>query len=416
MGAHQGGFTVFVVDEATGRWSSAKSASDRSPIRARINCVPAPRPRRASLRDRVIPTLRWSWEVQSGRTRACHLAWRLLGTSVPHRLAECGGRACGSADGRGANRRCCRSGWWVGPQWDRAASGILDVVSMVSRIDPDVVFTKTAVIPHGALAADLLGIPHVWFVHEFIDVDHGIDIPVRAKELGDFIARYSTRVVANSPSVGRHVLPEGAAYEVLAPTALPPDEPLQDGPICRVDLCEWLSLGRSVQARGRTSPSTPFRRAPSARFQWAVGPVGSGSPSAINRVRTELDAALLGFRTEYPTGLSADVSEVYRHVDDRTRPEPNEPGRVPVEAIVHGRPVVYSRSGGMDDFMVDRRTGVGFQAGDADALADAILELASNLALQDELRTKALPAVRQWIANHEALPGVLDILSGGLGR
>lgn len=44
----------------------------------------------------------------------------------------------------------------------------------VEKINPDVIVTNTIVIPWGAIIASLLNKPHVWFVHEFGRLDHGL--------------------------------------------------------------------------------------------------------------------------------------------------------------------------------------------------------------------------------------------------
>jgi glycosyltransferase involved in cell wall biosynthesis len=54
-------------------------------------------------------------------------------------------------------------------------------------------------------------------------------------------------------------------------------------------------------------------------------------------------------------------------------------GMVALEAMERGRPVIVSSVGGLPEIVEHGRTGLVVQAGDAEALADAIVELASDL-------------------------------------
>jgi len=42
----------------------------------------------------------------------------------------------------------------------------------IRLLDPDVIWSQTMVIPWGAVAAAILGKPHVWYVTEFGERDH----------------------------------------------------------------------------------------------------------------------------------------------------------------------------------------------------------------------------------------------------
>jgi glycosyltransferase involved in cell wall biosynthesis len=72
---------------------------------------------------------------------------------------------------------------------------------------------------------------------------------------------------------------------------------------------------------------------------------------------------------------------------------------VALEAMERGRPVVASDVGGLPEIVADGETGLVVPAGDADALAWAIAELAANLpraaALGAAGRARALSNFRQ---------------------
>lgn len=59
----------------------------------------------------------------------------------------------------------------------------------------DLTLTNTITIPWMAVVAEELGKPHVWYVHEFGDIDHNLRFALGYDETLKFINHYSTRVI-----------------------------------------------------------------------------------------------------------------------------------------------------------------------------------------------------------------------------
>jgi glycosyltransferase involved in cell wall biosynthesis len=78
-------------------------------------------------------------------------------------------------------------------------------------------------------------------------------------------------------------------------------------------------------------------------------------------------------------GWRDDVAEIMQIFDIFVLPSQNEGmGRVLVEAMASGKPVVASRVGGIPDLVKDEKTGLLVPPGDEKALANAIMRLANN--------------------------------------
>ena len=103
--------------------------------------------------------------------------------------------------------------WWASldadHDWLTSGRGLDEVEAELVVLNPQVVVTWTSVVPVGALAAQRLGIPHVWSVNEFIDLDHGLSTPVAVAELGREMAEMSDALMANSEAVATHVFGPG---------------------------------------------------------------------------------------------------------------------------------------------------------------------------------------------------------------
>jgi glycosyltransferase involved in cell wall biosynthesis len=76
-------------------------------------------------------------------------------------------------------------------------------------------------------------------------------------------------------------------------------------------------------------------------------------------------------------------------------------GRVVVEALCRGRPVVGSRVGGIPDLVHEGENGLLVEPGSAAALADAIVRLLGDSALAERLGERARADAEQWLGTPE---------------
>ena len=85
-------------------------------------------------------------------------------------------------------------------------------------------------------------------------------------------------------------------------------------------------------------------------------------------------------------------------------------GRVVVEAFCRGRAVVASRVGGIPDLVEDGRNGLLVEAGDLDALADALVRILSDHELAERLGSGAAASAAKWTISPEEFASRLRIL------
>ncbi len=105
-------------------------------------------------------------------------------------------------------------------------------------------------------------------------------------------------------------------------------------------------------------------------------------------------------QTRWTRELSAE--ELARELDRATclvLPSPREGmGRVLVEALARGRPVVGSRAGGIVDVVSDGENGILVEPDDVDALAEALVRLLSDRVLAERLAAAARSSVDPLVA------------------
>lgn len=93
-------------------------------------------------------------------------------------------------------------------------------------------------------------------------------------------------------------------------------------------------------------------------------------------------------------------------------------GVVLIEALLHRKPVVASRSGGIRDIVEDGRTGLLVEPGDADALAVAIRRLRDDPALSVELATAGKAFVEERFSWERIVGDLVELyeqVGGGRG-
>jgi glycosyltransferase involved in cell wall biosynthesis len=76
-------------------------------------------------------------------------------------------------------------------------------------------------------------------------------------------------------------------------------------------------------------------------------------------------------------------------------------GRVVVEALCRGRPVVGTRDGGIQDLVRDGENGLLVPPDDPGALADALVRVLSDRGLAERLAARARPSAEEWLATPE---------------
>jgi glycosyltransferase involved in cell wall biosynthesis len=78
-------------------------------------------------------------------------------------------------------------------------------------------------------------------------------------------------------------------------------------------------------------------------------------------------------------------------------------GLVPLEAFVHGAPVVASRAGAIPEVIEDEASGLLVEPDDASALADAVSRILRDRKLQARLSEGARKRVKELSARNSAL-------------
>lgn len=267
----------------------------------------------------------------------------------------------------------------------------------------DLVHTGTSLNACGAEAAAEEGVPHVWHIKECIGRSGRVQFPMADEELARYISRTSARVLVMSEYIARffvrhdcqnlEVLPDGVE---LAPYAEGTSRDLRarlgvgDGELLVGMVASLASTWKQHDVFIRMAGELA-RREPRARFL-LVGPQSSARRwphelphryfEGLVRLASEcVPANRLTFM-----GTVSDAPDIMRSLDVLVHPCSVEPfGRIAIEAMAAGTPVVGPLTGGIAETVVDGETGLLVKPRDHEAFAGATGLLLSNPDLRARL-------------------------------
>ncbi len=244
----------------------------------------------------------------------------------------------------------------------------------------ELVYTNTSVVPLGAMLAMRLQLPHVWHLREFGDLDHGL-IPDWGRAIPRFLIRRADAIISNSHAVQDYYLKQtrtGSSRVIYNGVLWDRDferlqvqratRPLREG------VFTFVLVGRLVPSKGQDTAIEAVaelrRRGRTCRLLL----VGDGREDFIRHCRGLVAGLGLAAEVEFqdyqadPFGafLAGDAALMCSRLEAM--------GRVTVEAMAAGLPVIGRATGGTPELIEHERTGLLFD-GEAVHLADVMERL-----------------------------------------
>ncbi len=279
--------------------------------------------------------------------------------------------------------------WWA--MRENAATGELrrklidafrelrfSLLPLLNRIDPDVVFTQSMVLPWGAVAASLLGRPHVWSICEFGELDHGFHFLDKIEVVCEQISRGSDLLFVACNLIKETMFPnvnKDRCKTLYRYIDMPNNVEKMDGLFKRPASAHLGLFATLMPSKGQHDAVCAVKHIVDKGHDIELLLAGHSQPEYKSHI-LDLVADLtlhehihvLEFIEEpYPAMASVDIILVCSR---------NEAfGRSAAEAMLLGKPIVYARRSGVSEYMIDRVTGISYEPGNIGELAGAILEL-----------------------------------------
>jgi glycosyltransferase involved in cell wall biosynthesis len=265
-----------------------------------------------------------------------------------------------------------RTGWKL--------SSTRNIIRAIERWNPQLIHTNTLLTPEGGLAARKVGIPHVWHIRELVGPGLPFQFGLVGQAFGSYLETHCDRIIANSKVTAAQIKPwvsqdfvrvvsngiDCASFVPKQSRALA--NPVVIGMVANLS-SKWKKHRLFIEAAARVDPSLPVK--------WRIY---GHDPSEGGRVQT--DSYTNGLRVlaktlkiesllEFPGHLPPE--KIMSEIDILVHPADAESfGRVVVEAMAAGVPVVGAGGGGVAEIVIPEETGLLFRPDDSNDLARCI--------------------------------------------
>jgi len=278
--------------------------------------------------------------------------------------------------------------WWVNV-WDQKTQNEREptfwerfishpITRALQVANSDLVLSTSVVIPQGAISAALLLKPHIWWLQEFGDIDHGLSLYLPPIRFGKLIYSLSDRVLCVSNAVKFHYFAKSEENVLV----VHPQPNMRSAPAKSAEREFTIGVAGTISpGKGQEDVINALLILKSNGVKAKLFLYGNLGVNGYEYKSTlEYKIKIYGLSEQvYFAGFEDDRSKMYSEIDLLVVTSRNEAfGRTPIEASIFGVAVVYANSAGIGEYMKPEITGVPYVPGDEFGLAQAISQIISN--------------------------------------
>lgn len=266
------------------------------------------------------------------------------------------------------------------------ARAIQSIEKIIKAEKPDIVITNSVVCPWAALAAYYQKVPHVWFVREYGDLDHGRAYEIGREKTLEDVGNLSELVVANSKTLSEH-LAQYINPDKLTTLYNPFNiknlnekaEAKIKNPFKSNDSLKLVLTGSPAPSKGQLEAIKAVANLNQKGYSVELCVVGGNGPKEYrkklqqevkeNKLKNKVhmvghQSNPLAFAALADAGIMASRKEAF--------------GRVTFEYMAIGKPVIGSNSGATPELVTDGLNGQLFNPGSVASLTKAIKKYADD--------------------------------------
>ena len=252
------------------------------------------------------------------------------------------------------------------------------IAKIAKNINPTFMVNNSMVCPWALPAARALELPLMWLIHEFGDLDHNFQFDYDITTLRKFISDEADIVVCCSDAVSQKFDSKNVhtIYPMLASQSIVERSEQEAEPIFTSKATLKLCMtGRIQETKGQLYAVQALAELKKKGIKTELVLIGDADEKYLNKLQTEIKKLDVVKQVIF-TGFKTNPYALLKQCDIALVCSVNEAfGRVTAEAMLLGKPVVGSRSGGTSELIEHKKTGLLFKPQDVQALTDNILLL-----------------------------------------
>jgi glycosyltransferase involved in cell wall biosynthesis len=281
----------------------------------------------------------------------------------------------------------------------------------------DLVYTNTVMSAFGALVAKQMKVPHIWHFRELVDTRPGRSFQLGLEKSRNLMNATTRWLVGNSrfTSLGleHYAEPERVRTILTAPLRLAdydPSSPLPRPPGPR-DPIKLITVG-TVQARkGQLEAVEALGKVLNSGRSATLSIVGEGGRNYSELIKGRIETLKIEPYVHW-LGKRADVNELLRSHHVSLVCSSHDPiPRTPIEAMAMGCVCIGARSGGVPEVIDDGETGLLYELGNTDQLAQSILLLAGDPGVYESLSFEGRKRVHHRFDSARAMAETKQLIS-----
>jgi len=327
----------------------------------------------------------------------------------------------------GASTFTYKYDWWCGLNSSATAqkawrfinsfkTTLENIKEEVEKINPDIVFTNTMVIPWGAMVASRLNKPHVWFVREFGVRDHDLKFYLPFPKVLNIIRDSSNIILTNSTAVKKTLFGDtpGSNILTIGPYIdISPNTSLEDKNVYykKKDATKLIIVGTISEPKRQEDAICAVREL-IGRWNVELIVIGYFDPTYLGELRGLVkNESLEGYvrfvdfkENIYPIISQADIVLVCSK---------NEAfGRVILEAMLLKKALIGTKAGGIPELVKEGFNGLLFEPGNYKELAMKIEYLLKHREKIKEFGENGYQFAKENFTKEKSVGRIYELLQG----
>ncbi|MBN2105750.1 glycosyltransferase family 4 protein [bacterium] len=290
---------------------------------------------------------------------------------------------------------------------------IFQIYRLIKLWKIQIVHTNSAMVPQGAVAAKCVKIPHIWHIREVFYKQGPFKMKFGWKFTARFIEAFSCRIVNISTIVHYNFINHSGKTVII-------ENPLE------LSLFDSQKGCREFRGKIRASKKTiivamivsgivEWKRIEDfifmvskfggelSKVKFVIVGRWTTPASAYQEYLKKLISDLNMDGRIILVGFQKDVNTIMQSIDILVHPTKNEPfGRIAIEAMAAGKPVVGVKPGGLEDSVIDGFNGFLVDAGNIDALKEKTSVLINDRKKRNTMGANGRKSIKKFAAETHA--------------